>query len=95
VSLTDWFRARSIKRQLEAIEETIPVCAEHGRSTDDHSWAVNTYVCDPERDPDHLEWILYGWHDLEFWDERGRFPLICIAARVHTVPAGAVLYDLT
>ena len=63
-------------------------CSEHVAPTDGLEWLVNDYDCDPVRDPEHIEFILWGWHEPESCERP------CVAARVHTTPAGLVLWDL-
>lgn len=60
------------------------ICHEHGRDISHFEWWINDYVCEPAHDPDHVEFMLCGWHEaLEF----------CIAARVNTQPAGLLLWS--
>ena len=59
-------------------------CIEHGMSTESMRWDINDYICEPERDPSHIDWLFDGLH------EEGDWPF-CIPAWAHSVPAGLIV----
>ena len=47
------------------------------------TWSINDYICEPMKDPAHIDFMLAGWHE-----EPDEF---CCAAWAHSVPAGRVV----
>lgn len=66
-----------------ALAPYLGCCAEHGEPCAEFEWAVNDYVCDPLRDPAHVDFVFMGNHEDPY--------AFCLPALAHSVPAGLMV----